>query len=131
MSIYLDTSALAKLIVAEDESEPLRAWLGERRGVPLITNSIGAVELHRLAARVSQQASSAAVLLLARIDLLSLTPGALAAAAHLPPPEVRTLDALHVASAAELGDLEALVTYDGRMQAAATGYGLPVVSPTA
>lgn len=131
MSIYLDTSALAKLMAAEDESEPLRAWLGDRRSVPLITNSIGAVELHRLAARVSQQASSAAVLLLARIDLLSLTQGALLTAAHLPPPEVRTLDALHIASAAELGDLEALVTYDHRTHAAAAGYGLPVASPGA
>lgn len=129
MSIYLDTSALAKLIVAEHESEPLRAWLEARQPAVLITNSIGGVELHRLAARVSQQASAAAVLLLARIDLLSLTPGALATAAHLPPPEVRTLDALHIASAAELSDLEALVTYDHRMRAAALGYGLPVENP--
>lgn len=129
MSIYLDTSALAKLIVAEHESEALRAWLADRQGATLITNSIGAVELHRLAARVSQQASSVAVLLLARIDLLSLTPGALASAAHLPPPEVRTIDALHIASAAELSDLEALVTYDHRMHAAALGYGLSVENP--
>ncbi len=129
MSFYLDTSALGKLIVAERESAALRGWLADRRGATLITNSVGAVELHRLAARVSQQASSAAVLLLARIDLLSLTPGALAAAAHLPPPEVRTIDALHIASAAELSDLEALVTYDHRMHAAALGYGLSVENP--
>ncbi len=58
-------------------------------------------------------------------------PGALAAAAHLPPPEVRTLDALHIASAAELADLESLVTYDHRMRSAAGGYGLPVESPGA
>jgi predicted nucleic acid-binding protein len=129
LSIYLDTSALAKLVVTETESGALRAWLSEHRGTPLMTNSIGAVELQRLAARVSQQATSAAVLLLTRIDLLSLTPGALAAAAQLPPPEVRTLDALHLASAAEVGDLEVLVTYDRRMRTAAIDYGLSVQSP--
>jgi len=128
VSIYLDTSALAKLIFNEPESEALRAWLADHRA-PLITNSVGGVELQRLAARISQQVTSAAVLLLSRIDLLSLTPGALAAAAQLPPPEVRTLDALHVASAAEISDLQALVTYDRRMHSAATGYGLPVQSP--
>jgi predicted nucleic acid-binding protein len=128
VSIYLDTSALAKLVVTEGESSALRARL-RGHGAELISNSIGAVELQRLAARVSREASSAAVLLLTRIDLLSLTPGALSAAAQLPPPEVRTLDALHIASAAELSDLEALVTYDHRMQTAARHYGLPVENP--
>jgi predicted nucleic acid-binding protein len=70
-----------------------------------------------------------AVQLLARIDQLELTPTALARAAQLPPPEVRTLDALHIASASELSDLDAIVTYDVRMIAASTGYGLPVKSP--
>ena len=130
MSVYLDTSALAKLVVIEAESTALRTWLAERPGTPLVTNLIGAVELQRLAARVSQQALSTAVLLLARIDLLSLTPGALATAATLPPVEVRTLDALHIASAAELSDLEGLVTYDSRMYDAAAGYGLPVARPS-
>jgi predicted nucleic acid-binding protein len=60
---------------------------------------------------------------------LELTPIALARAAQLPPPQVRTLDALHIASASGLSDLEAIVTYDARMITAATGYGLPVASP--
>lgn len=129
MSLYLDSSALAKLIVVEAESAALRSWLGERRDQPLMINALGAVELRRLASRVSQEATTAAVLLLARIDLLSLTQTALSAAAQLPPPAVRTLDAVHVASAAEIGDLQALVTYDNRMRAAAHGYGLPVAAP--
>ena len=129
MSIYLDTSALAKLIVVEAESGALRTWVQGHPGVPLMTNVIGAVELRRLAARIGPQATSAAVLLLARIDLLSLTPGALAAAAELPPPEVRTLDALHLASAAEVSDLGVLVTYDRRMHSAAESFGLVVQSP--
>ena len=129
MSLYLDTSALAKLIISEAESGALRSWLGERRGQPLMTNALGAVELQRLAARVSAEAREAAVLLLARIDLLSLTQTVLSAASQLPPPEVRTLDAVHVASAAEISDLQALVTYDSRMRATAHGYGLPVAAP--
>ena len=131
MSLYLDTSALAKLVVAEAESTTLRTWLGARPGQSLVTNIVGVVELQRLASRISSEATSAATLLLARIDQLALTPSAIAAAARLPPPEVRTLDAFHIASAAELSDLEALVTYDKRMADAALHYGLSVESPIA
>ena len=129
MSIYFDTSALAKLVLIEDESAALRAWISARPGAPQLTNRVGVVELQRLTARISQPAVTAAGQLLTRIDQLELTPLALARAATLPPPEVRTLDALHIASAAELGDLEAIVSYDHRMIKASRGYGLPVESP--
>ncbi len=129
MSIYFDTSALAKLVLVESESDALRAWVRARPEIPRMTNSVGVVELQRLAARVGQSALSTAVQLLTRIDQLDLTPIALARAAQLPPPEVRTLDALHIASASELVDLDVIVTYDSRMITAATGYGLPVASP--
>jgi predicted nucleic acid-binding protein len=129
VTLYFDTSALAKLVVNESESVALREWLAARTGTPMVTNTVGVVELQRLAAKVSQQASAAAVLLLGRIGTLQLTATAIALAAQLPPPEVRTLDALHVASAAGLGGLEALVSYDQRMIQAARGYGLPVASP--
>ena len=129
MTVYLDTSALAKLVVTEAESASLRSWIGQRPGQPLVTNIIGAVELQRLSARVGQQALATAVMLLGRVDLLDLTPAAVALAGQLPPPEVRTLDALHIASAAHLAELEVLVTYDCRMAQAAVGYGIPVESP--
>lgn len=126
--IYADTSALAKLVVAEAETPALRRWISEQ-SAPLVTNSIGVVELRRLAARVSRQAVDTATLLLGRIDRLVLTPTALALAAQLPAAEVRTLDALHIASAAELVELQVVLTYDRRMAEAAAGYGLPVASP--
>jgi predicted nucleic acid-binding protein len=126
--IYADTSALAKLLIAEAETPALRHWISQQ-DARLVTNSVGVVELRRLAARVSQQALGAATVLLGRIDRLALTPAALALAGELPPPEVRTLDALHIASAAELPELQVLVTYDRRMAEAATRYGLPVESP--
>ncbi len=126
--IYADTSALAKLVVAEAETPALRAWLSEQNA-RLVTNSVGVVELRRLAARVSQQAVDTATLLLGRIDRLSLTPAALALAGQLPPAELRTLDALHLGSAAELADLQVLLSYDHRLADAAADYGLPVVAP--
>jgi uncharacterized protein len=129
VTLYLDTSALAKLVLVEKESGELRAWIAARASLPLITNTIGVVELQRLAAHVSQAALSASIQLLPRVDHLELTPVALLRAAQLPPPEIRTLDALHIASASELNDLHALVTYDLRMIAAAKDYGLPVESP--
>ena len=126
--IYADTSALAKLLIPETETAALRSWIS-RQDARLVTNSVGVVELRRLAARVSQQALGAATVLLGRIDRLALTPAALALAGELPPPEVRTLDALHIASAAELLELQVLLTYDRRMAEAATHFGLPVESP--
>jgi len=125
--IYADTSALAKLLIAEAETPALRNWVS-RQEARLVTNSVGVVELRRLAARVSQQALGAATVLLGRIDRLALTPAALALAGEMPP-EVRTLDALHIASAAELLDLQVVLTYDRRMAEAAARYGLPVDSP--
>ncbi len=126
--IYADTSALAKLVVAEAETPALRQWIAEQ-DARLVTNAIGVVELRRLAARISQQALDTATVLLGRIDRLVLTPTALALAGQLPPAEVRTLDALHIASAAELLELRVVLTYDNRMAEAAAGYGLPVESP--
>ncbi|MEO7260861.1 MAG: type II toxin-antitoxin system VapC family toxin [Jatrophihabitantaceae bacterium] len=126
--IYADTSALAKLVIAGAETPALRDWIS-RQDARLVTNSIGVVELRRLAARVSQQAVDTATLLLGRIDRVGLTPAALALAGQLPPVEVRTLDALHIASAAELVELRAVLTYDRRMADAASSYGLPVESP--
>ena len=129
MSLYFDTSALAKLVLLEAETTALREWISARRDESQFTNIVGIVELHRLAARVNAAASTAAAYLASRVDQLELTPLALARAATLPPPQVRTLDALHIASASELSDLTALVTYDSRMIIAAREYGLPVDSP--
>ncbi|MEJ7741493.1 MAG: PIN domain-containing protein [Nocardioidaceae bacterium] len=74
--IYADTSALAKLVLTETETPALRSWLA-RQGSRLVTNSVGVVELQRLAARVSQEAERTAALLLNRIDQVSLTATAL------------------------------------------------------
>ncbi len=130
MTLYLDTSALTKLVVREAESTLLRSWVAEQQE-PMVINVIGVVELHRMAGRAGDSAMERAQAVLARFAQVELTQTALQFAAHLQPPAVRTLDALHIASARELHPLSALVTYDLRMQEAATGLGLPVVSPGA
>lgn len=130
MIIYLDASALGKLVAVEAESAELQAWLASRDG-SLCTNLIGAVELQRTAARLGGAAPQRAQAVLARVVQFDLTGTALQFAARLEPPAVRTLDALHIASAYELNTLGALVTYDMRMKHAAETLGLPVVSPGA
>lgn len=71
----------------------------------------------------------------ARAVLDSLTPLTLRvetfdAAGHLDPTVLRTLDALHLAAALELGDdLEGIVTYDDPPADAARAHGIPVVAP--
>lgn len=66
----------------------------------------------------------------AGISLIPLDQSVVDRACVIDPPQLRTLDAIHLASAAELGtDLKAFVTYDGRLAAAARSAGLPVVRP--
>ena len=104
---YIDTSALVKLVVAEAEIEALRA---ARRAAPDLV----------LRARV----------VLDSITLLAMTTTLFEAAGRLGPPDLRTLDALHLASALALGDeLVAFVTYDRRLAEAAAMNGMPVVAP--
>ena len=129
--IDADTSALMKLVREEAESDGLAQWLDDHahHHPSVVTNLIGIVELRRAAARVSPAAVATANLLLARIDKRELTRTAVALASEMAPPRLRTLDALHIASAAELPELSAFVTYDDRIASAAADYGLPVVSP--
>lgn len=128
--IYADTSALAKLVVAEAETPALRHWLASRpRRTTLATSVIGEVELRRLAARLGHDVPQAAASLLAQIDVLALTRSALVMAAQVLPVTVPTLDALHIATATELLDLDAVLTYDSRLASAALALGLPVMAP--
>ena len=126
--IYADTSALAKLIRREDETDALRDWLATS-SQNVCSNSIGSVELRRTAGRIGAEFSAAASRLLNRIRILTLSAEAVELAGRIPPVELRTLDSLHLASASLLPDLEALLTYDARMIEAGRAWGLPVLSP--
>lgn len=125
--VYLDTSAFVKTIVAELGSAELKQWLVSRPQrvscALLRTEAIRAVRAH------GQEAVSEARSGLRDVRLVRVDDRVLDAAADIPG-EIRSLDAIHVAAALMLGpDLEALVTYDRRMNEVASTLGLPVVAP--
>ena len=126
--LYLDASAILKLVVDEQESDALRAYLARR--VARATSVIGAIESRRIASRGRDDAIEAVGFVLGGIDLIELDGSVASRAASVALGTIRTLDAIHLASAIELGpDLEALVTYDRRLADAARDLGLPIASP--
>ena len=130
--VYVDASALVKLVVREEGSEALRRYLAAHPAV--VSSALAVTEVQRAIARVSARQSLAdrARLVLDGVALLAVELAILEKAARLGPPELRTLDAIHVASALSLGDdLLAFVTYDERQAIAARRAKLPVVRPAA
>ena len=129
--IYLDSSAVLKLLVEEAESEDLEAWSGESgRSSRMVSSTLTRVEVLRACRRVDESLLSTAGSLLDRLDLLPLDETVVGVAAQVPPPQLRSLDALHLSSALQLGDdIEAFVVYDTRLADAARALGLPVVQP--
>lgn len=127
--IYLDASAIVKLVVEEAETEALRAWLRRRRS-PLVTSDLSRVEVVRACLRAQPEALLEAQRAVARLATVPLTRGLLATAASLRPPSLRALDAMHVASALAIGSpLRAFVTYDHRLAGAAADHDMTVAAP--
>lgn len=129
--IYLDSSAILKLVQYEAETHDLQTWLSDRSGVALVTSELGRVEVLRIASKVAGTVGTAeARAVLADVDLIPLSRGVQDVAIDLSDSTLRTLDALHLASAVLLGSLlDELVTYDLRLATAARAHGLVVVSP--
>jgi predicted nucleic acid-binding protein len=128
--IYLDSSALVKLVFDETESAALAEWLTVRADVPKVSSDLSTIELLRTCRRVDEDAVEGANLLLGGIDLLPMDRAIVEKAATLVPTELRSLDAIHLASALSVkANLTALVAYDVRLCSAAAQAGLEVVSP--
>jgi predicted nucleic acid-binding protein len=128
MAIYVDTSAAVKLLVRESETSALRRWLrdGER---DLVSSDLLRTELSRVALQLGDGAQRAEAIL-AGIIVLPVTTTTFDAAGRLEPASLRSLDALHLAAALDLGDeLDAILTYDERLAAAAMTNGVEVVAP--
>ncbi len=129
--IYFDTSALVKLVFDEAESAALVEWLTLRADVPKVSSDLSTIELLRTCRRVDEGAVEGANLLLGGIDLLPMDRAIVEKAASLVPTELRSLDAIHLASALSVkASLTALVAYDVRLCSAAADAGIEVVSPT-
>lgn len=128
--IYLDSSAVIKLVRREAETSALQDWLDQRRDQSLVTSELGRVEVLRVARRAGDSALGAARAVLGQLDLVALDRAVQDIACDIGRPLLRTLDALHLASAMMLGDaLTALVAYDRRLADAARDIGLIVASP--
>ena len=130
MRIYLDTSALVKLVVAEGESQPLKDFLAARAEDSLFSAALARTELIRAVAPNGAQAIADARDLLNRLDTVMLTRQLLDDAGVLQPLSLRSLDAIHLTAARRAGDaLRAVITYDARMLSAAADLGISTVSP--
>ncbi len=130
MTVYLDASALVKLIAPEVESAAMAAFVTEHRSQS--TSVVGLVEVRRAAVRRSGVADARVQDVLGRVVGIAFQPEIATAAATIEPATLRTLDAIHLASASALGSgLEAFVTYDRRLAEAARALGMPVASPGA
>lgn len=134
MTVYLDTSALAKLVVAEDESGALFQWLSEQTesGEVLVSCDIARTELLRLTRRLAPDRMTRARDVLDSVTITTVTTALFEAAGRLDPLELRSLDALHLAAALDLGDdLDVMVCYDHRLAEAARSQGIRVGAPGA
>lgn len=127
--IYLDTSALVKLVIEEVESAALEQWLVLQEQ-PVTTSVIGRVELVRTCRRIEPDSVATANLLIADLPFVPLTNWVVVTAENIGSPTLRSLDAIHLASAFELGEaLTGFVTYDKRLRDAAVLTNLPVMTP--
>ncbi len=128
--IYLDSSALLKLLYEERESAALEGWLSARPGTPVVSSELARMEVIRVCRRVNADALPEARALLAEVDLIPLTSDVVDEAAELGDIWLRSLDAIHLASALSIrADLSAFIAYDHRLGDAASAAGLESLRP--
>ena len=132
--IYLDSAAIVKLVVAESESPALVDWLNIRGDQPRFTSALAEVEVARAIRRATPEGLGRIPRVMDRMYRLDIDARVRAVAAAFDDPLLRSLDAIHLATALRLSDendsqLEAFVTYDKRLLEAARRADLPTASP--
>jgi predicted nucleic acid-binding protein len=119
-------------VLEEQESAHLEHWLSDRRGEPVTSSELARVEVLRGCRRVDARTVPQARELLADIELVPLSGRVVDEAGDIAEPPLRSLDALHLASALSIAtDLTAFIAYDRRLAAAAEAAGLPTIQPGA
>ena len=128
-AVYLDSSAIVKLVVRERESAALRRYLRGRR--PLVSNALARTEVARALLPLGPDVVARGQDVLTRLDLARVNDRVLIAAGSMLPANIRSLDAIHLATAQTLGsELDLVVSYDQRMVDAARALLLNVATPT-
>ncbi|HEX3963645.1 MAG TPA: type II toxin-antitoxin system VapC family toxin [Trebonia sp.] len=128
--IYLDSTAVVKLVHAETESAALRDWLDERADTGWISSVLTEIESFRALARYAPDAAFRLPAVLDQIELIGVDPPIRSLAQTVRPATVRSLDAIHLGTALHARHaLTSFVTYDKRLLDAAMTAGLPVGSP--
>lgn len=126
---YVDSSAIVKLVVREPESAALRRYLRRRR--PLVSSALARTEVARALLPLGPDVVVRGQRVLTRLDLARVNDRVLTAAGSMLPANIRSLDAIHLATAQQLGsDLARIVTYDERMSRAARTLGFAVAAPS-
>jgi len=126
--IYLDTSALLKLIKPEIGSEALAAYLHDE--TELVSSALTAIEARRGARRAAPDKLPRLDILLTRVDMVEISGPVIESASRLPDPLLRSLDAIHLATALLLrAEVDVLLTYDERLAAAAKAHAIPTFAP--
>lgn len=128
--IYLDSSALVKLVLTEPESRALIQWLAERADLALVSSALHRTEVPRAVWRADPSALPRSLRQMRGVDKVAVSTSILDSASVIPPQTLRSGDAVHVASALSIRrQLTAFVAYDKRLLAAARDAGLPTASP--
>jgi predicted nucleic acid-binding protein len=129
--IYLDSSALVKLAHEEEHSQALQAWLTDRAGSAMVSSVLVEVEVARALRREDPAALPTAAQVLARLHLVDVSPAIRSAAGAFPTPTLRSLDAVHLATArlSSSSTSDTFVAYDARLLAAAREGGFDVAAP--
>lgn len=133
--IYLDSCAIVKLVTPETESKALASWLAARPTEILFTSTLAEVEVPRALRSCAPGVLGSVAEVLSRMFRLEINNSVRANAGAYVNPHLRSLDAVHLATAASVAvkgkTVSAFVTYDKRLVPMATELGLPVVAPGA
>lgn len=127
--LYLDSSAIVKLVVPEPETKALREFL--RSWPERVSSVVARIEVERVARRLGGGAIRRARTVMSRIALVEIDDEVVRTAASLDPPTLRTLDAIHLATVLSLrSELGVVCVYDSRLAAAASANGIEAAGPS-